>query len=125
MRQRMRRGEPAPDDATVIVRADELNPETLADDAQDNHAVYGFFAVSVFADSVDLRWYERSARFTGAPWVVLFTAGDLYASGLELWDTGQAPHYDIVHGVLDELVRRILATPHRVYPNPYYDEGMR
>lgn len=44
---------------------------------------------------------------------VHFNAGDLEAAGLELWDTGMAPHYDLVHADLSELVARMLATAHR------------
>lgn len=56
-------------------------------------------------------------------WLVLFTAGDLVASGLELWDTGMAPHYDVVHQDRFELVARMLGITHRVVPNPYHGPG--
>jgi hypothetical protein len=64
--------------------------------------------------------FDRPLRFASHSWLVLFSAGGL---GLELWDTGQAPHYDIVREDLDELVRRILGTPHRVYPNRFHQKG--
>ena len=50
-------------------------------------------------------------------------AGDLQAAGLDLWDTGVAPHFDVVHADLVELVARMLGTAHRVVPNPHDGTG--
>jgi hypothetical protein len=55
-------------------------------------------------------------------WLV-FRAGDVLDAGLELWDTGQSAHYDVVHDQLDELVERLVACPHRVIPNPSGQPG--
>jgi len=112
-KQRQRRGEPLPDGVAFVVRGDLLVPGALAESAQENHVIYGFYGVSVFAEVGGLTWEEiASAKLRRATWLVLFTARALLANGLQLWDTGQAPHYDIVHGDLDELVGRILGCEH-------------
>jgi hypothetical protein len=51
-----------------------------------------------------------ATRFIAVRWLVLFTAGDLQAARLDLWDTGVAPHFDVVHADLGELVARMLGT---------------
>lgn len=123
-KKRSRRGDPPLPDAAVVVRADLLDPDLIEEAAVRNYDVYGFYGVSVFAEAADASWMDlagsRLARFQ---WLVLFTAGDLEAAGLELWDTGMAPHYDLVHDDLSELVVRMLATTHRVLENPHHDLG--
>lgn len=123
-KRRQRRGEVLPDEASVVVRGDLLDPATLAESAHDNYVIYGFYGVSVFAEVGGVTWTDiASTKLRRADWLVLFTAGLLLSSGLELWDTGQAPHYDIVHDDLGELVARIMGCQHRVVRNPVHGQG--
>jgi hypothetical protein len=121
VKQRVRRNEPALPGSAVLIRGDLLDPVVLAETAGRNFEIYGFYCISVFAETGDAAWTDLAAtRFPAVEWLVLFTAGDLVASGLQLWDTGMSPHYDDdLHG----LVARMLGTTHRVLQNPYYDAG--
>jgi hypothetical protein len=95
-KQRARRGESPLPGATVVIRGDLLDPDLLAESAKRNFDVYGFYGISVFAETAEMPWTDvAAARFVAVPWLVLFTAGDLQAAGLKPWDTGQAPHYDV------------------------------
>ncbi len=42
---------------------------------------------------------------------------------LQLWATGQRPHYDVVYegNDLESLVARLAAAPHRIVDNPGVD----
>jgi hypothetical protein len=123
-KQRVRRGEPPLPDSAVVIRGDLLDPVVLAESAQRNFDVYGFYGISVFTETADMAWTDLAAtRFAAVEWLVLFAAGDLQDSGLELWDTGLAPHYDVVHTDRRELVARMLGTAHRVVPNPHHEPG--
>ncbi len=120
-KQRARRGDQPLSAATVMIRGDLLDPDVLAESAQRNFEVYGFYGISVFAETAEVLWTDLAAsRFSAVPWLVLFSAGDLEAAGLELWDTGLTPHYDVVHADVRELVARMLGTTHRVVPNPHH-----
>jgi hypothetical protein len=125
-KRRARRGETVPEAASLVVRGDLLDPEELRADALDNFDVYGFFGVSVFAEvgGVDLGWIATH-KLARAEWLVVFRTGDVLDAGLELWDTGQSPHYDVVHEDVDELVRRLVACPHRMILNPSRRGGAR
>ncbi len=123
-KHRQRRGTPLPAEAAFVIRGDLLDPAVLAESARENHEIYGFYGISVFAEVGGITWDEiASTKLRRAEWVVLFTAYALLASGLDLWDTGQAPHYDVVHDDLDQLVGRILGCEHRIVRNPVSAEG--
>ena len=90
--------------------------------ARDNFAVYGYYGVSVFAevngmvlDTIASQKLVRHER------LAVFTAGDLLGAGLELWDTGQSPHYDVVHEDKAQLVALMVGCPHRLVRNAHYE----
>ena len=82
----------------VVIRGDQLDPHALAETSRENEATYGFFGISVFVEvngaTLDTIASQKLAR---AEWLAVFTSGDLVRADLELWDTGQSPHYDVVH----------------------------
>jgi hypothetical protein len=45
VKQRARRGEPPLPTATVVIRGDLLDPDVLAESAQRNFDVYGFYGM--------------------------------------------------------------------------------
>ena len=65
-------------------------------------------------ESTKLVKFERYAEFTVA---------GLAEGRLQLWATGQRPHYDVVYegNDLESLVARLAAAPHRIVDNPGVD----
>ena len=89
-KHRQRWGESLPEQAAFVMRGDLLDPVVLGETAQEDHSIYGFFGMSVFAEVGGITWDEIAAtKLRRAEWIVVFTARTLLASGLELWDTGR------------------------------------
>jgi hypothetical protein len=121
----MRRGEPPRDAVSVVLRTGDLDVDTLARDAEANFDIYGFYGLSVWVTGPDITLADLLAgKLKGAIEVAQFRAGDLYARSLHLWDTGQYPHYDVVHddgATLDALVSAMRLAPFTAVTNPYYE----
>src|SRR3546814_15707882 len=102
-KKRHRRGEPLPTRATIVVRGDLLDPDTLRGSAVENEEIYGFFGISVFAEVGGTTWEEISGtKLASADWLVLFTGESPIPAGLELWETGQDPPSAILHEKSDK-----------------------
>ena len=124
-KRRMRRGESPPDPGAVVLRGDVLDAQTLREDATTNFELYGFYGISVWVPTQERTTDALLATKLLKSQVVLrFTARDLTTQHLELWDTGQSPHYDVVYvrsDDLDALVNALLAAPNTIMINPHYD----
>ena len=123
-KQRARRGELLPEEGVLVVRGDLLNPDELESDARANFDLYDFYGISVFAEvgGVDVDWISGH-KLRRAEWLVLFEVRHVLAAGLDLWDTGLTPHYDVVHTDIVELVTRLVGCRHRLVRNVHYQGG--
>jgi hypothetical protein len=101
-----------------------LTPPTCGKPLCSTTSSTAFYGVSVWVsdlafprellESTKLVRFERYAEFTVA---------GLAESRLQLWATGQRPHYDVVYegNDLESLVARLAAAPHRIVDNPSVD----
>lgn len=124
-KQRMRRGEPPPAPDAVVLRGGALDRDVLRADAETNFAVYGFHGLSVWVPT-DAAGEDRllATKLLKSRLVHRFVVADLLARGLEIWDTGQSPHYDLVYlrdGDGDDLVAAVIATHSTALINPHHD----
>ncbi len=129
-KSRHRRDEPPPQPSDHAVRGllgpSGLTPEDLRAAAVMNHDLYGFYGVSVWIPNAEhsLTTLEQTKLVKFSQYAA-FTVADLTSGELELWATGQAPHYDVVHDALDTLVARLRSTPHQIRINPHVDREDR
>jgi hypothetical protein len=91
-----------------------------------NHDLYDFYGVSVWIPNIEhpLTRLEQTKLVKFSQYAV-FSVADLVARGLELWATGQAPHYDVVHVDLDTLVGQLRSTLHQIRMNPHVEREER
>ena len=124
-KQRMRRDGQPPERGTEVLRGHRLDADQLREDATFNHTVYGFYGISVWLATPQFsREAILATKLRAAEEVTALTAGDLYDRGLQLWDTGREPHYDVVYvesGDLDALITGLLSATQVVLDNDHYD----
>jgi hypothetical protein len=118
----VRRGGELTDMTVVVVRGGDLDAPLLAADARRSHAVYGVYAISVFAaDGVtvdELAQEPPLVRFERLTWM---TVGALRRVGLTLRPTGRNPrHHSIEFNDLEEGIARLVNCEHRSMVNPYH-----
>jgi hypothetical protein len=116
---------PIPDEAVLVVRGDELDPDVLTADAERFHRrfkAWGRYGVSAFLATddaeVDALCETRLRQWAIA---VVFTRSALEASGIEVVPTFRTPHVTLAHDELATLVQALTSCEHRVVVNPYHE----
>jgi hypothetical protein len=105
------------DNSSVFSRAQ------LVTDAETNMDLYGFAGLSAWLVTPDWPLQQiLEEKLARAQRVALIPVEGLSALGLTAWDTGTAPHVDLValDGGLDTLVDGIMAISCDSMDNPYY-----
>ncbi|MCB0980256.1 MAG: hypothetical protein KDB17_06340 [Ilumatobacter sp.] len=106
-----------------MVRGGALDVTLLAEDARRAFAVYGVYAVSVFAaDGVSIDELVQSTPLVRFGSLTLMTVGAIRAEGFELVPSGRNPlHHSVDLGDLEAGVDRLLRCEHRTIVNPYHE----
>lgn len=106
-----------------MARGGALDATLLAEDARKAHAVYGVYAVSVFAaDGVSIDELVQSTPLVRFGSLTLMTVGAIRAAGVELVPSGRNPlHHSVDLGDLEAAVDRLLRCEHRTIVNPYHE----
>jgi hypothetical protein len=128
VRTRTQRDEPPPGPTELVFRGilgdAGLDPADLRNAAVLNYDLYGFYGISVWvADLAFPRELLESTKLVKFECYAVFIVSGLAGYGLQLWATGQRPHYDVVYESqnLESLVARLAAAPHRIVENHSVD----
>ena len=122
---RVRRA-PIPADAALVVRGDDLDPETARAQVlafRRRFPTWGRWGLSAFYarsdDEVDDLAADQLERF---PLLVVFRIGDLEAAGFDLVPTFRTPHVTIAFTTdLDQALVTLAALGTDRRPNPYHE----
>ena len=124
MRLRLiRQGDELSDDEDIVVRGGKLEVDTLIADARRHHAIYGTYAISVFAlRGTTLDELAQQVPLVRFEFLTLMKVGVIRAAGLRLEPTGRNPrHFSLMFEDLDEDVARLSSCEHHVVSNPYHE----
>jgi len=117
------------DDAVLVVRGGENDPEAIRSDAErfrrrfDEWGRYGVSGVLAADDhEVDVLCETRLERFAT---VLVFRRADLAGAGIEVVPTFRRPHVTLAHTDLDSLVSGLRSCEHRNSTNPHHHESGR
>lgn len=118
------RRRPLPDDASLVIRGDELNEQLMRADAtrfRRRYRDWDRFGVSALAarddDEIAILCETRLERFET---VVIYRRQALEALGVVVVPTFRTPHVTLAHENLDSLVQALLTCEHREISNPYF-----
>lgn len=116
---------PIPPEAVLVVRGDVLDPDLIAEQAEQMTARYPQWNRTGVSAAVAANLTEVDALCAGRlePFevVVIFRRADLEASGVEIVPTFRTPHVTLAAPDAQTLIERLLATPHETITNPYHD----
>ena len=121
--RRLRDGDVLKDGDVMLVRGGDLDLDILCADAARYHSIYGVYGISVFAvRDATVDELAQQAPLVRFDRLSLLKVRDVLAAGIRLEPTGRNPrHYTASFDVLEDGVRRLIACPHQVVPNAYYD----
>lgn len=111
------------DDETVVVRGGRLDPDVLRADAQQYHAIYGDYGLSVFAvRDISVDELAQQVPLVRFEVLTLIRVGVLRAAGLRLDPTGRNQrHFTVVFDDLDRGVEALVSCEHQSWSNPYHE----